>query len=155
MSDANAIRPYLIALLNSGDAHQDIDSALDDVPAAARGKRPAGSPHSPWELLEHIRIAQSDIIEYSLDAKHVSPEFPNGYWPATPEPPTESAWDESVANFRAARAKLSAIVSDESTDLFAKIPHSTATLLAQALLIADHNTYHLGQLVMVRRMLTE
>jgi hypothetical protein len=154
MSDTNAIRQHLLSLLNSGDAHQDIDSAIDDVPAAARGKRPAGSPHSPWELLEHIRIAQSDIFEYSRDAKHVSPEFPKGYWPATPEPPTESSWDESVARFRADRAAISALVNDESIDLFAKIPHSTATWLAQVLLIADHNTYHLGQLVLVRRMLT-
>jgi hypothetical protein len=155
LTNTNALREHLLALLNSGDAHQDFDSAIADVPSAARGKRPAGSPHSPWELLEHMRIAQSDIFEYSRgDATHVSPEFPNGYWPATPEPPGETAWDESVAKFRADRAALSALVSDESLDLFAKIPRGTATWLAQLLLVADHNTYHLGQLVLVRRMLT-
>jgi hypothetical protein len=106
-------------------------------------------------LLEHIRIAQADILEYSQDPNHVSPEFPKGYWPATAEPPTESAWDESVANFRATRAAVSAIAGDESKDLYAKIPHSSANWLAKILLIADHNTYHLGQLVLLRRMLAE
>jgi hypothetical protein len=118
-----------------------------------RGKRPVGSPHSAWELLEHMRIAQSDILEYSFDAKHVSPEFPQGYWPASPEPPNERAWDESVSKFRADREAMVKLVNDNSTDLFAKIPHGSATLLAQLLLIADHNVYHLGQLVLVRRML--
>jgi len=154
MSD-KIIREHLLSLLNGGDAHQDIDSAIDEIPAAVRGKRPTGSPHSPWELLEHIRIAQADILEYSQDPKHVSPEFPKGYWPATPEPPTESAWDESVASFRDTRAAVSAIARDESKDLYARIPHGTANWLAQILLIADHNTYHLGQLVLLRRMLAE
>ena len=155
MTNTNALREHLIALLCSGDAHQDFDSAVADVPAAGRGKRPAGSPHSPWELIEHMRIAQSDILEYSRgDATHVSPEFPKGYWPASPEPPNETAWDESIAKFRADRASLSALVNDDSVDLFAKIPHSTSTWLGQLLLIADHNTCHLGQLILVRRMLT-
>jgi hypothetical protein len=147
-----ALRELLAGLIKSGDAHQDFDSAIDDVPVAMRGKRPAGAPHSPWELLEHMRIAQSDILEYSRDAAHVSPEFPDGYWPASQEPPSESAWDESLARFRADRAALSAIA--KSTELFAKIPHGKATWIAQLLLAADHNTYHLGQLVLVRRMLT-
>jgi hypothetical protein len=154
VTNANPIREYVIALINSGDAHQDFDSAVDEVPPALRGKRPAGSPHSPWELLEHMRIAQSDILQYSRDAKHVSPEFPKGYWPPSPEPPSETAWDESVSRFRAGRESMAAMVNDDSIDLFAKIPHGTATLLAQILLAADHNTYHLGQLVLVRRMLT-
>jgi hypothetical protein len=156
MPDTNAaLREQLVALLKSGHAHQDTDSALDDVPAAMRGKRPAGAPHSPWELLEHMRIAQWDIFKYSIDPKHVSPKFPEGYWPASPEPPTESAWDESVANFRADRDAFSAWIRDESTDLFTKIPHGNANPLAKLLLTADHNTYHLGQLVLVKRMLTE
>jgi uncharacterized damage-inducible protein DinB len=148
-----ALRETLVALLKSGDAHQDFDSAVDDIPVADRGKRPAGAPHSAWELLEHIRIAQSDILEYTRDATHVSPEFPEGYWPASPQPPNAAAWDESVARLRADRDAFSALVNDEATDLFAKIPHGKATLLAQLILAADHNTYHLGQLVLVRRML--
>jgi len=150
-----AFREHILNLLNSGDAHQDFDSEVENMPAEIRGKRPAGAAHSPWELLEHMRIAQSDILEYSRgDANHVSPEFPNGYWPATPEPPSEHAWDESVAMFRADRDALAAIVNDESIDLFAKIPHGKATWLAQILLAANHNTYHLGQLVLVRKILT-
>jgi hypothetical protein len=154
VTNDNPIREYVIALINSGDAHQDFDSAVDEIPPALRGERPAGSPHSPWELLEHVRIAQSDILEYSRDANHVSPDFPKGYWPPSPEPPTETAWDESVARFRAGREAMAAMVNDDTIDLFAKIPHGTATLLAQILLAADHNTYHLGQLVLIRRMLT-
>jgi DinB superfamily len=155
LTNTNALREHLLALLDSGDAHLDFDSAVAGVPSVARGTRPAGAPHSPWELLEHMRIAQSDILEYSRgDAAHVSPEFPNGYWPASPEPEGETAWDESVAKFCADRAALSAMVNDESLDLFDKIPRGSATWLAQLLLVADHNTYHLGQLVLVSRMLT-
>jgi hypothetical protein len=154
MNTSNPLREHVLALLTSGDAHQDFDSAVDGVPSAKRGQRPAGASHSPWELLEHMRIAQSDILEYSRgDATHVSPDFPSGYWPASPEPADENAWDESVAKFRADRDALAAMVSDESFDLFAKIPRGSATWLAQVLLAADHNTYHLGQLVFVSKML--
>jgi hypothetical protein len=151
----NAFREHILNLLNSGDAHQDFDSEVESMPAAIRGKRPAGGPHSPWELLEHMRIAQSDILRYYRgDANYVAVEFPQGYWPASPEPPSDAAWDESVAKFRADRDALAAIVNDESIDLFAKIPHGKATWLAQILLAADHNTYHLGQLVLVRKIVT-
>ena len=150
-----AFREHVLNLLWSGDAHRDLDSEVENMPAEIRGKRPPGADHSPWELLEHMRIAQGDILEYSTgDANHVSPEFPGGYWPATPEPPSEAAWDDSVARFRADRDALAAIVNDESVDLFARIPHGNATMLAQILLAADHNTYHLGQLVLVRKILT-
>ena len=100
-----------------------------------------------------MRIAQWDILEYSLDAKHVSPEFPKGYWPMSPEPPSEKAWDESVAKFRADREKMTSVVQDGSIDLFAKITHGKATMLHQILMTFDHNMYHLGQLVLVRRIL--
>jgi len=149
----DALRDHLLDILNSGHAHQDFDSAVDAVPADLRGKRPAGAPHSPWELLEHMRIAQWDILEYSLDANHVSPEFPKGYWPTSPEPPSATAWNESVAKFRTDREKLMSVVKDGSIDLFAKIPHGKATMLHQILMTFDHNTYHLGQLVLARRML--
>ncbi|MGA8807103.1 MAG: DinB family protein [Thermoanaerobaculia bacterium] len=150
-----AFREHIVNLLNSGDAHQDFDSEVEDMPVAIRGKRPAGGDHSPWELLEHMRIAQSDILRYSRgDADYVAAEFPKGYWPASQEPPSDAAWDESVAKFRADRDALAAIVNDESIDLFAAIPIGKATWLAQILLAADHNTYHLGQLVLVRKILT-
>jgi hypothetical protein len=156
MNNDNALREHLLDLLDSGNAHQDFDSAIDEVPAASRGTRPPGSPHSPWELLEHLRIAQSDILGFSRSGEHVSPEWPKGYWPPAPQPPDERAWDESVAKFRADRTALVELVKDSSIDLFAKIPHGTGqTILRELLLVGDHNAYHLGQLVLVRRMLTE
>jgi hypothetical protein len=149
-----AFREHILNLLNSGDAHQNFDSEVESMPAEIRGKRPAGG-HSPWELLEHMRIAQSDILRYSRgDADYVAAEFPQGYWPASAEPPSNAAWDESVAKFRADRDAFAAIVNDESVDLFAKIPRGNATMLAQVLLAADHNIYHLGQLVLARKILT-
>jgi hypothetical protein len=149
-----AFREHILNLLTSGDAHQDFDSEVSDMPAEIRGNRPAGGDHSPWELLEHMRIAQSDILRYSRgDADYVAVDFPKGYWPASPEPPSETEWDESVVKFRADRDAFAAIVNDESVDLFAKIPRGKATWLAQILLAADHNTYHLGQLVLVRKIL--
>jgi hypothetical protein len=150
-----AFREHILNLLKSGDAHLDFDSEVQNMPAEIRGKRPAGASHSPWELLEHMRIAQSDILRYSRgDADYVAAEFPQGYWPASAEPPNDSAWDESVTKFRADRDAFAAIVNDESVDLFANIPTGNATWLAQILLAADHNIYHLGQLVLVRKILT-
>src|SRR5437660_2587331 len=118
--------------------------------AESGGKRLAAVDDDQSEMLAYMLIAQRDSLEYSTgDASHVSPEFPGGYWPATPEPPSGGAWDDSVARFRADRDALAKIVNDESVDLFARIPHGNATMLAQILLAADHNTYHLGQLVLV------
>jgi len=154
MKTDKALREQLVKLLTSGEAHADFSAAVKDVPAGLRGKRPDGAPHSLWELLEHMRIAQWDIIEFALDAKHVSPEFPSGYWPKTPAPPDDHAWDKAVKSFRADLKRLADLVADESTDLFAKIPHGDGqTLLRQALLTADHNAYHLGEFVQVRRLL--
>jgi len=142
-------------LKDGGGAHLDFEAAVKDFPKELRGKRPEGAPHSPWELLEHLRITQSDILEFSRDPRHVSPEFPAGYWPGSPVPPSDSAWDESVRGFQKDFAALCALVSDTSSDLFAKIPHGDGqTLLREALLTADHNSYHLGQFVLVRRLLT-
>jgi hypothetical protein len=153
MSNSRALRELLTKLLSSGDAHRDFDSAVDGVPAALRGKRPPGAPHSPWELLEHMRIAQEDILEYSRDATHPSPEWPEGFWPASPEPPDKTAWDESVAKFQTDRAAVAALINDESTDLFQMIPDGNGTFLSKVLLIADHNAYHLGQFVFAARIL--
>lgn len=148
------LREHLVALLDSANAHLTFDDAVKDFPAELRGVRPAGGPHSAWELLEHLRIAQHDILEFTRNPKHVSPDWPSGYWPSSPAPPEENAWDESVASFRRDLNALTAIASDESIDLYAKIPHGEGqTVLREILLSADHNAYHLGQLVMVRRIL--
>jgi hypothetical protein len=149
-----ALRQQLIALLKGGNAHASFEDALEDFPADARGKRPHGAPHSPWEELEHLRIAQWDILEFSRDPNHRSPKFPDGYWPKAPEPPNDAAWDRSVHAFTQDMQSLCALVADESTDLYARIPHGTGqTVLREALLAADHNAYHLGQLVLLRRIL--
>ena len=111
-------------------------------------------PHSPWRLLEHLRIAQWDILEFSRNPSHVSPPWPVGYWPNGDAPPDALAWDRAVDAFRADLAAMCELVNDSATDLFAPLPHGDGqTVLREALLVADHNAYHLGQLVVVRRLL--
>ena len=154
MSNDKALREQLVNLLKEGNAHVDFNSAFKNLPAELRGKRPKGAEHSAWELLEHLRIAQWDILEFSRDPHHQSPEFPGGYWPDTPAPPNEAAWNKSIRSFRANLEALCELVADESTDLFAKIPHGDGqTILREALVAADHNAYHLGQAVLLRRLL--
>jgi hypothetical protein len=134
--------------------HADYAQSIKDFPTELRGKRPKGGPHSPWELLEHLRIAQWDILEFSRNGKHDSPKWPEGYWPKYPEPPDDQAWDRSIHQFSHDTDAFCKLIEDESNDLFAKIPHGDGqTLLREALLAADHNAYHLGQFVLVRRML--
>jgi hypothetical protein len=154
MKNDKALREHVLYLLTDGGAHLSFDAAVKGLPAALWGKRPKGAEHSPWELVEHLRIAQWDILEFSRNAKHKSPEFPKGYWPREQAPPDEKAWEKSVKAFRADLKAMTELVADESTDLFAKIPHGDRqTILREALLLADHNAYHLGQLVLVRRLL--
>jgi len=148
----NSLRADLLALLTSENAHATFDATVKDLPADLRGKRPKGAPHSPWELLEHLRIAQWDIIEYALNPKHSSPEFPLGYWPKSPEPPDGRAWDKSIAGFRADRKRLVAAL--EKADILAPIKHANnQSLASKAILVIDHNAYHLGQLILLRRLL--
>ncbi|MBX6312206.1 MAG: DinB family protein [Isosphaeraceae bacterium] len=154
MDTLGSLRKHLIELLDGGQAHLTFDQAIADLPADLRGAKPTGLPHTPWRLLEHMRIAQWDILRFSIDPNHVSPEFPRGYWPEGDAPPDEGAWDRSVAAFRADLQALKDLVTHPQTDLFAPIPHGQGqTILREALLAADHNSYHLGQLVTVRRLL--
>lgn len=155
MDDPQApLREHLLWLLDGGDAHLDFDAAIDGLPPGLRGAAAPGVPHTPWRLVEHLRIAQWDILRFSVDPAHVSPAFPDGYWPAGDAPPDPDAWDRSVAAFRADLEAMKALVADPSIDLYARIPHGQGqTVLREALLVADHNAYHLGQLVTVRRML--
>jgi DinB superfamily len=154
MSHDQALREHVLSLLRGGSAHLDFDAAIADLPEELRGGRVAGVPHTPWRLLEHLRIAQWDILEFSRNPKHVSPHFPEGYWPQGDGPPSAEAWDRSVAAFRADLRAMEELVRDSGTDLFARIAHGEGqTILREALLVADHNAYHLGQLVMLRRCL--
>jgi hypothetical protein len=148
------LRQHLVSLLKGGNAHATFDQAVNGLVPELRGKKPKGAEHSPWQLLEHLRIAQADILGFSRDANHQSPPFPAGYWPANPTPPDDQAWDKSVRAFRRDLKAMCELVTAETTDLFARIPHGEGqTVLREALLVADHNAYHIGQLVMVRRLL--
>jgi DinB superfamily len=149
-----ALRQHLLELLHGGHAHADFDTAVRDLPTALRGKRPKGAEHSPWEILEHMRIAQGDILEFSRDPNHQSPDWPSGYWPETAAPPDEKSWEKSVRAFRRDLKSMSDLIADPKTDLFARIAHGSGqTILREVLLVADHNAYHLGELVLVRRLL--
>lgn len=154
MKKTDPLRQHLTKLLTKAEAHMDVATALKDFPPDLRGRKPAGAPHTPWQLLEHMRIAQWDILEFSVNAKHVSPKWPDGYWPKTDVPPDARAWDKSVRQFLADLEVVCKMVNDSKRDLLAEIPHGDGqTYLREALLLADHNAYHLGQLVMVRRIL--
>jgi hypothetical protein len=150
----DALRAHLLDLLGGGHAHLSFDKAISGLPGNLWGAKPAGLPHTPWRLLEHMRIAQWDILRFSIDANHVSPEFPRGYWPDGDAPPDQAACDRSIAAFRADLKAMMDLVASPATDLFAPIAHGQGqTILREALLVADHNAYHLGQLVTVRRLL--
>ena len=148
------LREPLSKVLGWREAHADWKQALAGLDPAHRGVRPAGSPHSVWDLLEHARLVQRDILDFTLDPKHVSPDWPSGYWPKNLAPADEAEWEQTVKTFFHALQEMENLVSNPRTDLFARIPHGTGqTLLRQALLLIDHNSYHLGQLVLVRRLL--
>lgn len=154
MQENANLRQQLVELLKGGHAHATFEDAIEDFPAEARGKRPKGAEHSPFEVLEHLRIAQWDILEFSRNPDHKSPEWPGGYWPASEAPPDPKAWDESVTDFRNDLNSLCDLVTDPGTDLFRKIPHGDGqTILREAMLAADHNAYHLGEMVLLRRVL--
>ena len=152
MKATGPLRTHLDNLLQMKGAHLTFREAVGDFPTELRGKKLRGAPHTPWQLLEHIRIAQEDILDFSRNPKYVGRKFPEGYWPATAAPPSEDAWDKSVAQFEKDMKAMRKLVADG--DLFAKFPHGQGqTLLREALLVADHNAYPLGQLVFLRKML--
>jgi len=154
MTDSDALRQHLLDLLRGRNAHQDFDASLADFPSKLRGLKPPGAPYTAWQLLEHMRIAQWDILEFSRNPKHKSPAWPEGYWPKTEAPPNAASWINSLRSFRADLKSMAKLVGDKKTDLYAKIPHGTGqTILREAMLVADHNAYHLGQIVLLRRLL--
>ena len=154
-TDPSAVlREHVLFLLRGGGAHLDFEKAVANLPPHLRGAKPPGQPHTPWRLLEHLRLAQWDILEFTRNPRHQSPPFPEGYWPAGDAPPDPAAWDRSVAAFRADLRAVQDLVADPNTDLFTPLPHGQGqTVLREALLVADHNAYHLGQLVVLRRCL--
>lgn len=154
MDDTTALRSHLTDLLTARQAHCTFENAVADVPPDRRGERPASLPYSAWELVEHIRRAQRDILDYCRDPDYETNNWPDDYWPDTAAPPTASAWDESVAQVKEDRASLCNLVTDETIDLYATVPSSNEhTYLREAMLVADHTAYHVGQIVAVRREL--
>jgi hypothetical protein len=148
------LRGHLLYLLRGGGAHIKFEEALNGFPVEFFNARADGVPYTPWQLLEHMRIAQWDILEFSRSAAHTSPDWPEGYWPDKSKDASAEDWQRSVESFRADLRELEALVEDESSDLYAAIPHGEGqTLLREALLVADHNAYHLGALVTLRRAL--
>jgi DinB superfamily len=150
----SSLRQQLLELLKGGSAHARLEEVIIGIPAKFHGQKPPGLPHSPWMLLEHMRIAQRDILEFSRNRKHVSPEWPKGYWPRREAPPSLASWNTSIRKFRKDLKSMQDIVANPKTDLYASIPWGDGqTILREALLLADHNAYHIAQLVDVRRLL--
>lgn len=151
-SEQKLLRSLLVDAMNGHHAHIEFDSAVADFPAKLRGSKPPGAPHTAWQLLEHLRIAQHDILEFSRNPNYESPQWPEGYWPEAEAPPDARAWDKSVEAFQKDGGDLKALVEKE--DLFKSFEHGQGqTLLREALLVANHNSYHLGQLVYLKKAL--
>src|SRR5947209_15732560 len=151
-----ALREHLLYLLRGGGAHIKFEEVVKDFPVELINRKAEGVPYTPWQLLEHMRIAQWDILEFSRNPKHVSPDWPEGYWPGKSIEADADAWRKSVESFSEDLSAMLALVEDTSTDLYAPIPHGEGqTVLREALLVADHNAYHLGALVTLRRALED
>jgi hypothetical protein len=154
MDHTHTLRAELDRLLSGHGAHADFDDAVAGFPPEMRGAKPEGAAHSPWQVLEHLRLAQWDMLEFSRDAKHVSPDWPAGFWPAEPEPQNAAAWNYSVEAFHRDLKAMRDLVASPDSDLFQPFAHGDGqTLLREALQMADHNAYHVGELILLRRLL--
>ena len=154
MKSEDLVREQLQRLLQWEDAHAGFDTAVAGIPAEVRGKRPTGLPHSPWEILEHLRRTQQDILEFCINPKYEERTWPDDYWPSSAAPPSAKAWDESIKKFREDRTALQKLAADTKVDLGARIPHGSGqTYLRELVLVADHSAYHVGQLVLTRQLL--
>jgi hypothetical protein len=154
MSNDKVMRAQLLALLRGGNAHLDFDQAVAEFPAEYTNRKPFNVPYTPWHLLEHIRIAQWDILEFIRNPEHVSPDWPEGYWPAPDEQADEARWQQTLAEFRADLKAIQDLVTDPKTDLLAPIPHAEGyTIFREILLVADHNAYHIGEFAILRQVM--
>jgi uncharacterized damage-inducible protein DinB len=154
MNDAKPLRTQLVTLLDWNEAHVPFDKAVKGIPASMRGVAPNGWEHSAWQLVEHIRIAQADILEFSITSKYKAKKWPDDYWPKSPAPRSAAAWTEALAEVRKDRKALQQLARNPRVDLAAEIPHGTGqTYLREILLVAAHNSYHIGQIVALRRQL--
>jgi uncharacterized damage-inducible protein DinB len=153
-AEDRALRDQLIEFLRGGSAHADLKAVLDDFPAKLRGAKPKGAAHTPWQLLEHIRIALHDLLDFSTNPNYVQPEWPKHYWPEEEAPEDASGWDTSVAALKKDIADFVKLVGNPDSNLYATIPWGEGqTLLREVLLAGQHTSYHLGQIVLLRREL--
>ena len=154
MTNDTALRQMLSKLLEWEDAHVGFERAIAGIPADMRGRTPPGAPYSPWQLLEHLRLTQHDILDFCVNPKYEELRWPDDYWPASAAPPSATAWDESIARYKDDRRALQQLALDAEIDLNAKIPHGSGqTYLRELVLVADHTAYHVGQVILVRRLL--
>lgn len=149
-----ALRDHLVDVLRGGNAHISFEDFVAEFPVKACGRKIEGLPYTPWQVLEHLRVAQWDILEFCRDAKHVSPKWPEGYWPKPDDLGNEELWRETVEKFRNDLRQMEELVANPAIDLFTKIPHGSGqTILREALLVADHNAYHVGAFAVMSRVL--
>ena len=154
ITQSTSVRDHIAKMLDWGETHAQFDAAVADLAPALQGKQPAGLPYSPWQLLEHMRITQHDILDFCVNPQYQEISWPDDYWPKDPAPPSKSAWQTSVEQFKHDRSALQQLANDPSIDLEATVPHGKGeTYLRELLLAADHTAYHLGQLIVVRRLL--
>lgn len=150
----SAVREQLVQLLTGSNAHQPFEEAIKDLPVSLRGVKPDKLPYTIWQLVDHIRIAQWDILEYSRDPNHQSPPWPDGYWPKEVAPPDDAAWEQAIEQIRRDRDAFVDLLHDSNRDLYAPFAHGNGqNLLREALLIADHTAYHVGEIIIIRRLL--
>ena len=154
MSSDDVVREQVLQLLRGGNAHLNLEKIIDGFPPEAINELPPNVPYSPWHLLEHIRIAQSDILEFIRHSDHVSPTWPEGYWPLTGEEADAAKWEKAIQSLDSDMEQLQAIVQDPDTDLYADLPHAAGyTILREMLLVADHNSHHLGEFAILRAVM--
>ena len=154
MTNDTLLRELVARVLSWEDAHAGFEAAVKDLPVKLRGAQPGGLPYSPWQMLEHLRITQSDILDFCVNPDYKEMEWPKDYWPSATAPPSDAAWDASIRTFLRDREALAKLAADTSIELGARIPHGSGqTYLRELMLAADHNAYHVGQLVLIRRLL--
>jgi uncharacterized damage-inducible protein DinB len=154
MKGDGSLREHLVKLLDWEDAHAGFEKTVANIPAKDRGRQPAGLPYSPWQILEHLRRTQHDILDFCVNPKYEERAWPDDYWPSAAAPESEKAWEDSISQFKKDRKALQKLAADPKIDLFARIPHGSGqTYLRELLLVADHTAHHLGELIVLRRLL--
>jgi hypothetical protein len=154
MNSDKVAREQLLALLRGGNSHMGFDAAVADFPEESINRKPPNVPYTPWHLIEHMRITQWDILEFIRNPDHVSPDWPEGYWPARDKQADKARWEKSIRDFHADLKALQDLVADPNTDLFAPIPHATDyNILREILVVSDHTAYHTGEFAILRQVM--